>query len=80
MQCSKNPDADIEEFWLYFKQSMINFYEKNVNFDRPINYWSDILNKFPKSLSFGKIELPISGQVLYILPASIPETKAPMMI
>ena len=56
MQCSKNPDADIEEFWLYFKQSMINFYEKNVNFDRPINYWSDILNKFQKNQNYEKIE------------------------
>lgn len=52
----KNPDADIEEFWLCFKQSMNNFYEKNKNLERPINYWSNVLNKFQKNQNYEKIE------------------------
>jgi hypothetical protein len=30
-------------------------------------------------LSFGKYVSPINGQELYILPASIPDTKAPII-
>ena len=56
MQSPKNPDADIEEFWLCFKQSMLNFYEVNKNLERPINYWSNVLNKFQKNQNYEKIE------------------------
>ena len=52
----KNPDADIEEFWLCFKQSMLNFYEVNKNLERPIKYWSNVLNKFQKNQNYEKIE------------------------
>ena len=37
------PDFELEEFYLSFKQSMINFY-KNHTFTRPINDWSNRLN------------------------------------
>lgn len=56
MQTPKNPDADIEAFWLSFKQSMVNFYEINKNLERPINYWSNVLNKFQKNKNYEKIE------------------------
>ena len=38
------------------------------------------LNIFITLLSSGKNESPINGQVLYIVPASIPDTKAPTTI
>ena len=38
------------------------------------------LNKLKYSLSLGKYVEPISGHELYILPASIPETNAPIVI
>ena len=37
------PDYELEEFYLSFKQSMINFY-KHHTFTRPINDWSNRLN------------------------------------
>ena len=38
-------DYEIEQFWLQFKCSIINFYEKNNNLlTRPINKWSNHLN------------------------------------
>ena len=39
-----------------------------------------ILSKIHDFLSSGKKVEPINGHVLYILPASIPETKAPIII
>ena len=41
---------------------------------------ADNLKRFLKVLSSGKYEFPILGQELYILPASIPETNAPIVI
>tara|TARA_B100000945_G_C20231246_1_gene525404 strand:- start:129 stop:308 length:180 start_codon:yes stop_codon:yes gene_type:complete len=38
------------------------------------------VNKLIKLLSSGKYEFPINGQELYIVPASIPDTKAPIII
>ena len=35
-----NPDYLIESFWLNFKQSMKNYYNK-INISRPIDYWSE---------------------------------------
>lgn len=52
----KNPYTDIEAFWLCFKQSMVNFYEVNKNLERPIKYWSNVLNKFQKNQNYEKIE------------------------
>ena len=51
-----NPDAEIEEFWLSFKKSMNNFYENNKNLQRPIYYWSNVLNGYQKKQNYEKIE------------------------
>ena len=45
-----NPDHDIEEFWLSFKQSMIHFYQVNKLPYRPIENWSSTLNNLQKVL------------------------------
>jgi hypothetical protein len=45
-----NPDHYIEEFWISFKRSMQNFYEEFKCLSRPINYWSDNLNKLQKNI------------------------------
>ena len=50
-----NPDFEIEEFWLGFKQSMINFYNLN-NLYRPIELWSNKLNDLQKNKKYEKIE------------------------
>ncbi len=54
-----NPDHLIEEFWLLFKQSMNNFYNDNININRPIKYWSDNLNKLQKNKDYQNIEINI---------------------
>jgi len=51
-----NPDKEIEEFWLGFKQSMINFYKENDNLKRPIHYWSNVLNAYKAKQDYEKIE------------------------
>lgn len=51
-----NLDAEIEEFWLSFKKSMNNFYENNTNLQRPIYYWSNVLNGYQKKQNYEKIE------------------------
>ena len=47
-----------------------NFQISKINFTHKLKY----------SLSLGKYVVPISGHELYILPASIPETNAPIVI
>ncbi len=54
-----NPDHLIEEFWLLFKQSMNNFYNDNININRPIKYWSDNLNKLQINKDYQNIEINI---------------------
>ena len=57
-----NPDHHIEEFWLSFKTSMINFYNQYKNttcLNRPIDYWSDNLNKLQKNKDYQLIEVNI---------------------
>lgn len=67
-----NPDHHIEEFWIFFKKSMNNFYEEfkctsyPINIyeeikclSRPINYWSDNLNKLQKEKDYHSIEINI---------------------
>jgi len=49
-----DPDFEIEEFWLGFKKSMINFYEDNNI--RPIQYWSNNLNNFQSKKMYNNIE------------------------
>ena len=51
-----NPDKEIEEFWLGFKQSMINFYKENDNLKRPIHYWCNVLNAYKAKQNYEKIE------------------------
>jgi len=51
-----NPDSEIEEFWLSFKKSMNNFYEENINLQRPIHYWSNVLNGYKETKNYEKIE------------------------
>jgi hypothetical protein len=48
-------DADIEFFYLGFKQSMNNFYDKHT-FSRPIELWSDNLNTLQKEMKYTEIQ------------------------
>ena len=48
------PDYELEEFYLSFKQSMINFY-KHHTFTRPINDWSNRLNDLQSKKNYFKI-------------------------
>lgn len=48
------PDYELEEFYLSFKQSMINFY-KHHTFTRPINDWSNRLNDLQSKKDYFKI-------------------------
>ncbi len=56
---SPKPDHDIEQFWLAFKQSMLNFYgltgEKTMP-TRPISDWSERLNRLQKAAKYETIE------------------------
>ena len=53
-----DPDYNIELFWYGFKQSMINFYNKQEYYEY-INVWSDILNILKKDKKYDIIELKI---------------------
>ena len=58
----EKPDYYIEQFWLNFKDSMINFYhEKNIN--RPIKYWSDELNKLQQLKLYDEIQNKIRNYI-----------------
>jgi hypothetical protein len=50
-----NDDHDIEQFWLLFKQSMLNFYNI-VALRRPIDKWSEALNVLQKDRRYIDIE------------------------
>ena len=52
-------DKEIEDFWLDTKQSMVNFY-KIYNYARPLNLWSQKLNKYQKKEEYCKIEESIT--------------------
>ena len=47
-------DYELEEFYLNFKQSMINFYRDHT-ISRPIKQWSERLNQFQKKQDYKKI-------------------------
>lgn len=49
-------DAHLEEFWLSFKQSMINFYKDHSYIKRPIDLWSQQLNIYQSRKKYQKIE------------------------
>jgi hypothetical protein len=52
----KNVDYEIEQFWLGFKVSMTNFYQKQTQINRPIQQWSDHLNMLQKRHDYEGIE------------------------
>ena len=52
----KNVDYEIEQFWLGFKVSMINFYETQTQSNRPIQQWSDHLIMLQKIKNYEGIE------------------------
>lgn len=68
----KNVDYDIEQFWIGFKVSMNNFYNK-YNIKRPIDQWSDYLNILQKKQDYESIEESI---VKYISLYSIDLMRA----
>tara|TARA_Y100000590_G_scaffold1649_1_gene2065 strand:- start:21068 stop:21652 length:585 start_codon:yes stop_codon:yes gene_type:complete len=53
-----NIDADIENFYLLFKDSMLNFYKEHT-FTRPLLLWSNILNNLQKEQCYEEIEKKI---------------------
>lgn len=55
----KLPDHDIEEYWLYVKQSMHNFYGQTKLLSRPIEKWSIVLNQLQKAKKYIDIEFHI---------------------
>mgnify|MGYP000868834205 CR=1 FL=1 len=48
-------DHDIEQFWFSLKVSMINFYATK-DFTRPIESWSENLNKYQANCDYKSIE------------------------
>ena len=60
-------DHELEEFYLGFKQSMINFYNQH-SITRPIEVWSDRLNTFQDNQNYKKIhELIVKIISLYAI-------------
>jgi hypothetical protein len=51
-----NEDYMIEEFWLDFKKSMINFYHDCKILSRPVNIWSNKLNELQQKKEYMLIE------------------------
>ena len=58
-----NFDHYIEEFWLSFKQSMINFYTVTKMPTRPIVLWSNNLNILQKAQNYDMIEKTIRDYI-----------------
>lgn len=56
-----NPDHDIEQYWLAFKQSMINFYSAKHVMSRPIDQWSSKLNRLQTQQKYTDIEAHIKN-------------------
>ena len=48
-------DYELEEFYLSFKQSMINFYKRH-SFSRPITGWSERLNHLQNKKKYNEIQ------------------------
>lgn len=53
-ETNNKPDYELEEFYLNFKKSMINFY-RNHTFTRPIDDWSSRLNYLQKKKNYFEI-------------------------
>ncbi len=58
-----NPDFYIEEFWLNFKDSMHNFYNKYNIIPRPIELWSSRLNELQTNKMYTIIETKIRDYI-----------------
>lgn len=58
----QNVDHDIEQFWLGFKTSMINFY-KGKDIKRPISEWCDNLNALQSLKEYEEIESCITKYI-----------------
>ncbi len=59
MSSPPKPDHEIEQFWLAFKQSMLNFYGRTgarAMPARPISEWSERLNRLQKAAKYETIE------------------------
>lgn len=56
---SKLPDHDIEVYWLYVKQSMLNFYSQHKLIPRPVEKWSATLNQLQTAQNYKEIEKKI---------------------
>ena len=52
---AKAVDYELEEYYINFKQSMLNFYQKH-SFSRPIEQWSERLNHLQKKQQYHKIQ------------------------
>lgn len=62
---SNAPDYHIENFWLGFKQSMINFYiSHNMSYNH-IKEWSTNLNYLQSKKQYHDIELSIRDHITY---------------
>jgi hypothetical protein len=59
---SNKPDFLIEDFWLSFKKSMVNFYE-NKSYKRPIQFWSSELNRLQNKQKYELIENNIRNYI-----------------
>lgn len=55
----KNPDYDIEQYWLELKVFMSNFYSETGVKPRNISHWSTILNKLQEEKNYIEIEYNI---------------------
>lgn len=58
----QKPDYYIEQFWINLKKSMINFYN-NKSYKRPINFWSEELNKLQSFKKYDIIEKKIRDYI-----------------
>jgi hypothetical protein len=60
---NKNPDYEIEQYWLLLKDSMINFYKQTQCNSRPIRDWSNYLNLLQKEKLYTEIEMNIRNYI-----------------
>ena len=58
-----NPDKKIEEFWILYKQSMINYYTNQKCISRPIKEWSEKLNYYQSKKNYTEIEKHILNYI-----------------
>ena len=75
----ENPDKLIEEFWLQFKKSMINYYKTSKL--RPIEKWSNKLNYYQSKKNYIEIEKHILNYIsLYAIDLMRNDTNYHMNI